>query len=316
MFTTCHDDLSRIRGGRCAAPRETTRPAAVRVVVARNSRRFMGKGLPIDLTFASRTGGIVKPTANVAIDSCRCLSLKHLQRARTNYYTTLGLDRDCTTEQIRSAYRLLAKQLHPDVNGAMPDAKLRMQELNAAHDTLVDPETRRAYDAESGTAERRVRSSAKTTLNEDMHLRIEEFFRGATLEVRVNDPGQPNGPEIYSLIVPPGTAPGARLKISRDDGSKINVRVRARPDHRFKVRDSDLRCELRITSQRAAQGGMEFVIGPTGARLRVDVPRGVARGEVVRIHGEGLPKPRGGRGDMLVRMTYRPEVRITRSSRG
>lgn len=213
---------------------------------------------------------------------------------------------------------MLAKQIHPDVNGAMPDAKSRMQELNAAHDTLVDPETRRAYDAESRASERRVRSSAqdKLALKEDVHLRVEEFFRGATLEVRVNDPGRSNGLEVYSLTVPPGTAPGARFKIDRDDGSKINVRVRVRPDHRFKVRGYDLRCELRITSQRAAQGGTEFVVGPTGVRLRVNVPRGVVRGEVVRMHGEGLPKPRGGRGDMLVRITYRPEVRITRLSRG
>jgi DnaJ-class molecular chaperone len=241
-----------------------------------------------------------------------------LQRTQPNHYTTLGLDRDCSTEQIRSAYRLLAKQLHPDVNSAMPDAKLRMQELNAAHDTLVDADLRRAYDAELKTAERSARSSAKarTTLNEDVHLRIEEFFRGTTLDVRVNDPGQPNGPEIYPLTVPPESAPGARFKITRDDGSKINVRVRARPDNRFKVRGSDLRCDLRITSQRAAQGGTEFVTGPTGLRLRVNIPRGTPRGEIVRISGEGLPKPRGGRGDMLVRINYRPEVRITRSSRG
>jgi DnaJ-class molecular chaperone len=47
----------------------------------------------------------------------------------------------------------------------------------------------------------------------------------------------------------------------------------------------------------------------------VTIPRGVGRGEILRIPGEGLPKPRGGRGDMLVRITYRPEVKITRAAR-
>ena len=54
-----------------------------------------------------------------------------------------------------------------------------------------------------------------------------------------------------------------------------------------------------------------MIRGLTGTRLRVPIPRGVARGEIIRISGEGLPKPRGGRGDLLVRITYRVEVRVT-----
>ena len=44
------------------------------------------------------------------------------------------------------------------------------------------------------------------------------------------------------------------------------------------------------------------------------IPRGAVRGEIIRISGEGLPRPRGGRGDLLVRITYRVEVRIARAS--
>ena len=47
--------------------------------------------------------------------------------------------------------------------------------------------------------------------------------------------------------------------------------------------------------------------------LRIQIPKRVKRGEVVRIAGEGMPKPRGGRGDLLVRITYRPDVRVSRS---
>ena len=90
------------------------------------------------------------------------------------------------------------------------------------------------------------------------------------------------------------------------------VRVRARPDFRFKVRGSDLRCDLRINVRRAAEGGAESVRGATGNPVRVPISPGVARGEVIRIAGEGLPKARGGRGDLLVRIIYLPEVRVTR----
>lgn len=91
------------------------------------------------------------------------------------------------------------------------------------------------------------------------------------------------------------------------------MRVKARPDFRFKVRGSDLRCDLKIHSQRARQGGTESVRGVTGSFLRVAIPPKVARGEIIRLPGEGLPKPRGGCGDLLVRILYQPEVRIRRA---
>jgi DnaJ-class molecular chaperone len=239
-----------------------------------------------------------------------------LQRTALNHYATFGLDRDCTSEQIRAAYRLLAKQLHPDVNGAEADALAQTQRLNAAYEILSDPAQRRAYDAELARAEKRPRASSvrAASITQDHYLRIDEFLRGARLDVRINDPANSTGPELHALEVPPNTAPGTRFKIMRNDGSKVIVRVRVRPDHRFKSRGSDLRSDLRISPQRAAQGGAEFVSGPTGTRLRVEIPRGVARGDVLRIPGEGLPKARGGRGDLLLRVLYRPDVRISRAS--
>lgn len=248
-------------------------------------------------------------------------SLRALQNSLPNHYATLGLDHHCTGDQIRAAYRVLAKQHHPDVNPGSPEAMSRTQQLNAAYEVLSDPERRRVYDEAQKSAKPR-KSSAQTTraernISQDAHLRIDEFLRGATLEVRVNDPANLMGAEIYELAIRPMTAPGTRFRVARAgqfDGGFVIVRVRARADFRFKVRGSDLRCDLRITPQRAAQGGSEMIKGVTGP-LRVNIPRGVARGEILRVAGEGLPKPRGGRGDLLVRITYRPEVRITRVSR-
>ena len=244
-----------------------------------------------------------------------------MQRTEPNHYATLGLDGRCTTAQIRTAYRLLAKQHHPDVNPGSPDAMARIQAINAAHEVLHDPERRQAYDRQLAAGGRTAAPTRKTksdcNISQDVHLRIEDFLRGTTLEVRVKDPANLNGEETYELVVPPETPPGKRFRVARTgnvEGGFVLVRVRPRADFRFKVRGLDLRCDLRIHARRATQGGLEMITGVTGTRLRVQIPPGVARDEIVRIAGEGLPKPRGGRGDLLVRITYRPEVRISRST--
>lgn len=245
-----------------------------------------------------------------------------MQRSEPNHYATLGLDRRCSPAQIRAAYRLLAKQHHPDVNPDSPAASARTQELNAAHEILSDPDLRAAYDRELDAPKKSSASArpakVQRNLAQDVHLRLEDFLRGTTREVRVNDPANPNGAEIYELIVPPETAPSTRFKIPRNGpfaGGFVQLRVKAQPNFRFKARGSDLLCDLKIKSERAVQGGVEMVRGVSGTMLRVQIPRGVSRGEILRIPGEGLPKSRGGRGDLLVRVTYRVEVRISRPAK-
>lgn len=237
-----------------------------------------------------------------------------------DYYATLGLDRRCTLEQIRNAYRLLAKRHHPDLNAGSAESAARTRELNEAHETLSDPARRRAYDRELHERSANQRSDGRGRIEKniahDVHLRIDELLRGVSLEIAVNDPANLEGPETYQLVVPPETAPNARFRVPRTgmfQGGFVQVRVRIRPNARFKARGSDLRCDLRINARRAAQGGTELLAGVSGAPVRVQIPAGVGRGEIIRVPGEGLPKPRGGRGDLLVKITYRPEVRITRS---
>lgn len=257
--------------------------------------------------------------ADLQAASAVLISRDPVESAELDHYAALGLDRRCTVAQIRTAYRLLAKQYHPDLNPGSPEALTRSQELNAAHEILSDPARRRAYDRELERTDAAPARPAKLERNvaQDVHLRIEELLRGVSLEIRVKDPANPHGAETYPLPVPPNTAPGTRFRLPRAapfEGGFVQVRVRVLPGFRFKARGSDLRCDLRIKAQRATQGGVEMIAGATGAPLRVQILAGVARGEILRIPGEGLPKPRGGRGDLLVRVTYRPEVRISRTS--
>src|SRR3954470_23773697 len=235
-----------------------------------------------------------------------------------SHYQTLGLERRCTQQQIRDAYWRLAKQHHPDANPGSGAGDPEIKALNAAHEILSDPARKRAYDRELDAASREAAtghgSRSSRNISQEVRLRIEDFVRGTTVKIQVNDPANPEGPENYELEVPAGTAPGSRFRIPRTGafrGGFVELRVKALPGFRFQVRGSDIRCELRIDSRRALQGGNETMEGPSGGFLRVQIPARVKRGEIIRVPNQGLPKPRGGRGDLLVRVTYRPEVRVT-----
>jgi curved DNA-binding protein len=238
-----------------------------------------------------------------------------------NHYDTLGLDRRCTTAQIRAAYRRLVKQHHPDVNHTEPEATRRVQALNTAHATLSDPARRAVYDREldgDNPAAPAAPTGKQRDIAQDVMLRVEEFLRGTVLTIRVNDPANPHGAESYELEVPPDTAPGTKFRIPRAEpfaGGCVVVRLRVLPSGRFRARGSDLRTDLRISAARAASGGSEAIPGATGRMVRVTIPAGVARGAVLRVTGEGLPKPRGGRGDLLVRITYRVELKVSRGAK-
>ena len=65
---------------------------------------------------------------------------------RKDYYVTLGVTRGSTQEEIRKAYRALARRFHPDRNTESPEAVDRFREITEAYDTLGDPEKRRQYD--------------------------------------------------------------------------------------------------------------------------------------------------------------------------
>ena len=75
-----------------------------------------------------------------------------------DYYALLGVPPGATTAQIKSAYRKLAKQYHPDMNNS-PDAAERFREITEAYDTLTDPDRRRRYD--------RLHSTGRTTGADD-----------------------------------------------------------------------------------------------------------------------------------------------------
>src|ERR1700758_4024519 len=70
--------------------------------------------------------------------------------SRPDYYKTLGVDKKASAEDIKKAYRKLARKYHPDRNPDDKDAEARFKEVSQAHDVLSDPEKRKQYDSGTG----------------------------------------------------------------------------------------------------------------------------------------------------------------------
>jgi curved DNA-binding protein len=280
-----------------------------------------------------------------------------------DYYEVLGVPRGASEDEIRSAYRKLARTHHPDVSRE-PGAEDRFKEVSEAYEVLRDPEKRERYD----------RLGANWKAGEDVSgaegfggrqggfagggfgqgqggfgdMRVEfgdgngfsEFFeslfgggrgpgpgraggfegfsgRGgdqeATLEVSLQEAAHGGRRKIslgdgrdYEVNIPAGVRDGQRIRLAGEGGrgagggpaGDLFLRVRIKPDRRFRLEGDDLTVELPVAPWEAALGaGVEV---PTlDGQARVKVPAGSSSGRRLRLKGEGMPGAGNRRGDLF-----------------
>jgi len=205
-----------------------------------------------------------------------------------DYYKIMGLGRDATQDDIKRAYRKLARKYHPDVSSE-PDAQARFQEMQEAYEVLKDPEKRAAYD----------QLGANWQAGQDFRP-PPDWDAGFEFSGGVGDAGDSAFSDFFESLF--GGAGRAR-------GARYDFRARGQ-DHHAKVL-IDLEDAFNGASRTVTLSSPEVDAGGhvrTKQRsLNVRIPRGIKQGQHIRLSGQGTPGSGGGEaGDLFLEVEFRP----------
>jgi len=217
-----------------------------------------------------------------------------------DYYQTLGVARDASADEVKKAFRKLARKYHPDVSKEA-DAEARMQEVNEAYAVLSDPEKRAAYDQVG----RGYQPGQDFRPPPDWDAGFEFSGHGFS-------PNEAAGfSDFFSeLFGHMGGAPrGARPSGFRAQGEDHHAKVLLDLEDAFTGATRQI--SLRVP-QLDPQGHVHLAT----RTLNVKIPRGVRAGQVIRLAGQGAPGVGGApAGDLLLEVQFRPHPRLRAEGR-
>jgi DnaJ-class molecular chaperone len=221
-------------------------------------------------------------------------------------YEVLGVDRKASAADIKSAYRRLAKKLHPDANKNDPKAAARFAELNAAHEIVGDEDKRKAFDRGEIDAEGKPKFQG-----------FEGFGAGGPGRGFGGDTHFESfhfGPEGFTRSTRRGGGGGGFEDILRDAFGGMGGAGGGRARARFEAEDfgvgADVHAEMSVTLPEAAKGVTKRLRLPTGKDVDVKIPAGIANAQQIRLRGQGVAGP-GGAGDVLITVSVAPHKLFT-----
>jgi DnaJ-class molecular chaperone len=221
-------------------------------------------------------------------------------------YEILGVSKSASEADIKSAYRRLAKQLHPDANKSDPKAATRFAELNAAYEIVGDGDKRKAFDRGEIDAEGKPRFQGFEGFGArpgggGSHPRggahFESFSFGPDGFRRSSSGGGGAGFEDLLRGMFGGRSGATSGFTQQFDTDDLGAATGA---------GQDLHASLTIALTDAAKGTKTRVHLPTGKDVEVKIPAGIASGQQIRLKGQGWPSATGRAGDALITINVAP----------
>ncbi len=198
-------------------------------------------------------------------------------------YTSLGLKKTATADEIKKAYRKIARTSHPDLNPDDASAELRFKEASAAYDLLKDPEQRARFDRGEIDASGAEQQPERKFYREYAQKPDNPYQSGQQYE------GFGDASDVFAEILR-----------QRAQGGRQSA------THGFNMRGQDRRYALEIPFMDAVLGGKTRITLPDGGVLDVKIPQGTADQQTIRLRGKGDPGFEGGpTGDALVTLSVR-----------
>ncbi|MES2891696.1 MAG: J domain-containing protein [Bacteroidota bacterium] len=199
-----------------------------------------------------------------------------------DYYQILGIDKKASEEEIKKAYRKLARKLHPDINPNDKEAHKKFQQVNEANEVLSDPEKRKKYD-----------QYGKDWQHAD------QFEKAAGQRQQTSQGGQAYsndfGDDEFSGFFESMFGGGGRRKSSQ-----------------AKFRGQDYNSELRL-SLRDAYTTHQRTLTINGKNVRITIPAGIEHGQTIKLKGYGAPGVnQGPHGDLYITFVLENDLRYKR----
>ncbi|KKB52894.1 hypothetical protein HMPREF1212_01052 [Parabacteroides sp. HGS0025] len=210
--------------------------------------------------------------------------------AYIDYYNILGVNKGASQDDIKKAYKKLARKYHPDLNPNDPDAHRKFQEINEANEVLSDPEKRKKYDQYGENWKHADQFEAQQ--QQYGQYQNGGFGGGGGSYWSASDDGSGFSDFFESMF-------GGRSGRSSGGGS-----------HMF--RGQDYNASLSLSLADAAKTHKQ-VITVNGKNLRITVPAGIADGQTIKLKGQGGPGVKGGpAGDLYITFAITDNGRFKR----
>ena len=217
-----------------------------------------------------------------------------------DYYKVLGVERNASQDDIKKAYRKMARKYHPDLNKDDPNAKDKFQEINEANEVLSDPEKRKKYDeygehwkhADEFKAEREAYQRAQERGGQSPYwysVNGDDFMGGFG---RGNASGFS---DFFEQLFGHGSSAG-----------------RSGRGYNMMSRGGDIEAQMNLSLREAAVTHKQ-TFSVNGENLRITIPAGIADGQMIKLKGHGEKGSNGAPdGDLYITFQIAPDPEFKR----